>query len=104
MSKLCPCTMGNSVAGALFNLRNAKKLNEEHPLQESSALVLSRRVDTVYSLTRSDSSWAYLVKFRLESGEETELKVTETQYKDLKEGLSVNLSWQGDTVTAYKAE
>ncbi len=104
MSKLCPCTMGNSVAGALFNLRNAKKLNEEHPLQESSALVLSRRVDTVYSLTRSDSSWAYLVKFRLESGEETELKVTETQYKDLKEGLSVNLSWQGDTITAFEAE
>ena len=63
MSKLCPCTMGSSISGALFNLRNAKKLNEEHPVQEASAAVLSRRVDTVYSLTRSSSSWAYLIKF-----------------------------------------
>ena len=69
MSGLCPCTMGNSISGALFNLRNAKKLNEDHPEQTGSATVLSRRVDTVYSLTRSSSSWAYLVKFRLESGE-----------------------------------
>ena len=72
MSKLCPCTLGNSVSGALFNLRNAKKLSEEHPLQEAGATVLSRRVDTVYSLTRSSSSWAYLVKFRMETGEEPE--------------------------------
>ena len=77
MSKLCPCTLGNSVSGALFNLRNAKKLSEEHPLQEAGATVLSRRVDTVYSLTRSSSSWAYLVKFRMETGEEPEMKTTE---------------------------
>lgn len=102
MSKLCPCTMGNSVAGALFNLRNAKKLNEEHPVQESSATVLSRRVDTVYSLTRSSSSWAYLVKFRLENGEELELNTTEEQYKQFKEGLTGKLTWQGNSVVCFK--
>ena len=102
MSKLCPCTMGSSISGALFNLRNAKKLNEEHPVQEASATVLSRRVDTVYSLTRSSSSWAYLVKFRLESGEEPELKATEAQYKELKEGLGGTLAWQSDSVISIK--
>lgn len=104
MSKLCPCTMGNSVAGALFNLRNARKLNKEEPDQTGVGTVISRRVDTVYSLTRSDSSWAYFVKFRPENGEEVELKVTQAQYKELKEGLSVKLCWQGDTVTAFEAE
>ena len=102
MSKLCPCTMGNSVAGALFNLRNAKKLNEEHPVQESSATVLSRRVDTVYSLTRSSSSWAYLIKFRLESGEEPELKTTEELYASFREGIRGKLTWQADTILSFE--
>ena len=102
MSKLCPCTMGNSISGALFNLRNAKKLNEELPQQTSAATVLSRRVDTVYSLTRSSSSWAYLVKFRLETGAEPELKTTEQQYKELKEALSGSLTWQGDTLVSFE--
>lgn len=103
MANICPCTLGNSVSGALFNLRNAKKLNEEHPEQTAQATVLSRRVDTVYSLTRSSSSWAYLVEFRLENGEEPELKTTEEQYAAFKEGLSGILTWQGDTVTAFEA-
>ena len=104
MSKLCPCTMGSSISGALFNLRNAKKLNEEHPVQEASATVLSRRVDTVYSLTRSSSSWAYLVKFRLETGEEPELKTTEELYSTFKEQLTGKLTWQGDTIVSFNPE
>ena len=106
MSKLCPCTLGNSVSGALFNLKNAKKLNQQdqEEVQTCPATVLSRRVDTVYSLTRSSSSWAYLVKFRLENGEEPELKTTEELYKTFKEGLSGKLTWKGDTITAFEAE
>ena len=75
MANICPCTFGNSVSHALNNLRNARKLKEELPEQTSPATVLSRRVDTCYSLEKSDSSWAYLVKFRLENGDETELNV-----------------------------
>ena len=104
MSKLCPCTLGNSVSGALFNLRNAKKLNEEHPVQEHAATVLSRRVDTVYSLTRSGSSWAYLVTFRLENGEEAELRTEEADYKKLKEGISLSVTWKGDLLTSFIIE
>lgn len=104
MSNICPCTLGNSVSGALFNLRNAKKLSEEHPEQTASATVLSRRVDTVYSLTRSSSSWAYLIRFRLASGDEQELKTTEELFASFREGLTGTLTWQGDTVTAFEAE
>ena len=74
------------------------------PEQTATARVLSRRVDTVYSLTRSDSSWVYLVKFRLETGEEPELKATEETYSNFKEGISGKLTWQGDTITAFEAE
>lgn len=101
MANLCPCTMGNSISHALNNLRKAKKLSEEHSEQTAEASVLSRRVDTCYSLAKSDSSWAYLVKFRLENGEEPELKTTEADYKKLKEGTSLSITWQGDTLVSF---
>ena len=104
MSNICPCTLGNSIAGALFNMKNAKKLKEEHPEQTASATVLSRKVDTCYSLTKSDSSWAYLVTFRLETEEELQLNVTEADFKKLKEGTSLSITWQGDTLTSFIIE
>ena len=102
MANICPCTFGNSVSHALNNLRNARKLKEELPEQTSPATVLSRRVDTCYSLEKSDSSWAYLVKFRLENGDETELNVKEEDYPKLKEGTSLSITWQGDTLTSFQ--
>jgi len=104
MANICPCTFGNSVSQALNNLRNAKKLKEQLPEQTARATVLSRKVDTCYSLEKSDSSWAYLVKFRLESGEETELKVAEADYNKLKEGISLSITWQGDTLVSFVVE
>ena len=101
MANICPCTLGNSVAGALFNLRNAKKLNEDHPEQTASATVLSRKVDTCYSLTKSDSSWAYLVTFRLENGEDVELKTTEADYGKLKEGNATTITWKGEELLSF---
>jgi len=102
MANICPCTFGNSVSHALNNMRKAKKLNEQLPEQTARATVLSRKVDTCYSLERSDSSWAYLVKFRLDAGEETELKVTESDYKKLTEGTSLSITWQGDTLISFQ--
>ena len=101
MSGICPCTLGNSVSQALNNLRSAKKLKEERPEQTAAATVLSRKVDTCYALTKSDSSWAYLVVFRLESGEESQLKVTEADFKKLKEGTSLSITWQGERLTSF---
>ena len=104
MSGICPCTLGNSVSQALNNLRHAKKLKEEHPEKTASATVLSRKVDTCYALAKSDSSWAYLVTFQLQSGEELQLNVTESDFKKLKEGTSLSITWQGDTLTSFIIE
>ena len=104
MANICPCTFGNSISHALNNLRKAKKLNEELPEETSRATVLSRRVDTSYSLEKTDSSWAYLVTFRLENGKESELKTSEEDYKKLKEGTSLSITWQGDTLLSFLME
>ena len=100
MSGICPCTLGNSVAGALFNLRKSKN-PEENEAQTAPATVLSRRVETVYSLTKASSSWAYLVTFRLESGEELELSTDEEAYKHCKEERSGSLTWQGGQLVSF---
>ena len=91
MANICPCTFGNSISLALNNLRNAKKLNERGPEQTASATVLSRKVDTCYSLEKSDSSWGYFVTFQLENGQEIPLKTTEADYGKLKEGLNATI-------------
>ena len=104
MSNICPCTLGNSVSQALNNLRNARKLKEELPEQTSAARVLSRKVETSYSLQKSDSSWAYLVTFRLENGEELSLKTSEADYRKLKEGTSLSITWQGENLVSFIIE
>ena len=101
MANICPCTFGNSISLALNNLRNAKKFNERGPEQTASATVLSRKVDTCYSLEKSDSSWGYFVTFRLENGQEIPLKTTEADYGKLKEGLEVTIIWQDDQLLSY---
>ena len=101
MANICPCTFGNSISHALNNMRKAKKLNEDAPEQTVSAVVLSRRVDTCYSLEKKDSSWGYLAKFRLENGEEAELKTSETDYKKLKEGTSLSITRKGDVLVSF---
>lgn len=101
MANICPCTFGNSISLALNNLRNAKKLNERGPEQTASATVLSRKVDTCYSLEKSDSSWGYFVTFRLENGQEIPLKTTEADYGKLKEGLNTTIIWQDDQLLSF---
>ncbi len=101
MANICPCTLGNSISQALNNLRSAKKLKEELPEQTASATVLSRKVDTCYSLSKSDSSWAYLVTFLLEKGEEIQLHVAEPDFQKMKEGTSLSITWQGENLTSF---
>ena len=101
MANICPCTFGNSISNALNNMRKAKKLNEACTEQTASATVVSRRVDTCYNLEKSDSSWAYLVKFLLENGEEAELKTSEADYQKLKEGTSLSITWKGEKLLSF---
>ena len=104
MANICPCTFGNSISHALNNLRNARKLKEDLAEQTSRAQVLSRRVDTCYSLEKTDSSWGYFVTFRMESSEELELKTTESDYQKLKEGTSLSVTWQGKNLVSFVME
>lgn len=104
MANICPCTMGNSISHALNNLRNARKLKELLPEQTGHGIVISRKVDTCYTLEKSDSSWGFFVTFQLEDGREIELKAEETDYKKLKEGASLAVTWQGDQLVQYILE
>lgn len=104
MANVCPCTFGNSVSQALNNLRKAKKLNEQLPEQTARATVVSRRVDTCYSLEKTDSSWGYFVIFRLENGDKTELQASEADYGKLKEGKSVTITRKGDALVSFVME
>ena len=101
MANICPCTFGNSISLALNNLRNAKKLSEKGPEQTATATVLSRKVETCYSLEKSDSSWGYFVTFQLEDNQEILLKASEADYGKLKEGLSVTITWQDDQLLSF---
>ena len=54
------------------------------------ATVLSRRVECTWVVT-----------FRTECGEELELNVSEDQYRDLREGLSVQLTRKGNNLLSF---
>lgn len=102
MANICPCTLGNSVSQALFNLKDAKKLNSNVPEQTASATVLSRKVQRTNEITMfQESPWLYLVKFRLENGEELELKTTEEDYGKLKEGTEMQLTWKDGQLVSF---
>lgn len=100
MANICPCTLGNSVSKALFNLRDAKKLNRCEPEQTSPATVASRTVRHNNSIYHEDP-WQYVVTFRLNNGEEAELITTEEQYKTLREGTCGTLTWQENALISF---
>ena len=101
MANICPCTFGNSISKALFNLRDAKKLNNCEPEQTAPATVLSRTVRHNNSIYH-EAPWQYVVTFRLEDGSEAEVITTEEIFKTLKEGTSGSLTWQEENLIAFE--
>ena len=104
MANICPCTLGNSISHALNNMRKARNLQETLPEETARATAVSRRVGTCYSLEKTDSSWGYFVTFRMENGEELELKASESDYQKLREGTSLSLIRQGEHLVSYVIE
>lgn len=103
MSGICPCTMGNSISKALFGMRDAKKLNHEEPEQTAKATVLSRTVERTNQITNfQESPWLYLAVFRLESGEELQLKTTEEAFPQLKDETAWTITWQGGELISFE--
>ena len=72
--------------GGWFQRLFDKKFKEETRF----ATVLSRRVECTWVVT-----------FRTECGEELELNVSEDQYRDLREGLTVQLTRKGNTLLSF---
>lgn len=72
--------------GGWFQRLFDKKYKEETLF----ATVLSRRVECTWVVT-----------FRTECGEELELNVSEDQYRDLREGLTVQLTRKGNNLLSF---
>lgn len=101
MANICPCTFGNSISKALFNLRDAKKLNNCKPEQSSLGTVVCRTVRHKNSIYH-EAPWQYVVTFRLENGEEKELMTSEKTFSTLKEGISGSLTWQEEALILFE--
>lgn len=101
MAGICPCTLGSSVSAALGNLKKAKRLNQKQPTNTAPATVLSRRVVRRNEMFEN-APWLYLALFRLENGEEMELRITEESYRQLAEGSSGTLVWYEDTLVTFR--
>lgn len=70
------------------------------------ATVISRRTEPArhpgrMQLGVQTATWNYLVTFRLADSEEIELYVFEIQFKQLKEGLTGQLTWCKDTLSEF---
>jgi hypothetical protein len=101
MANICPCTFGNSISKALFNLRDARKTGNCEPEQTSPATVQARTVRHNNSIYH-EAPWQYVVRFRLENGEEKELITTEEIYSALKEHTEGILTWQEDRLISFE--
>ena len=64
--------------------------DKKHKEETRFATVLSRRVECTWVVT-----------FRTECGEELELNVSEDQYRDLREGLTVQLTRKGNNLLSF---
>lgn len=101
MANICPCTFGNNISKALFHLRDAQKLNNSEPEQNSQATVASRTVRHNNSIYH-EAPWQYVVVFRLESGDTKDLLTTEEIYAALKEGTMGTLTWQENQLLSFQ--
>lgn len=75
------------------------------PVLTGPASIVSRRVEVgkVASFSYGGgASWNYFVTFRLNGGDEIELSVGEQEYRELKEGLSGQLCWQGTDFRSFE--
>ncbi len=95
------CFVGASIMDTFHNLKKRKELTNIAPEETGIATVLSRRVASANTLSRSKTSWRYLVTFRMENGEEMELQAEEAQFPSLAEGLKMTITWQEENLLSF---
>lgn len=96
----CPCQTASSVSKAFFNLKAARQINPDEPVQSVQATVVSRTVKPNNDAYRTDP-WLYLAIFRLEDGTEVELQTGEAAYGTLKEETKGRLSYQSTLLLSF---
>ena len=72
-----------------------KKLSRGGKEQSDTATVKSHRMEMARVPT-PESTWNWLVTFTLSDGREMELYATESQHKELTDGQSGTLTWEGE--------
>ena len=80
-----------------------KKLSRSGKERTQPATVLSHRISAA-SFPTMESTWNYLVTFTLSDGSKTELYATEEAYDCLKDGMSGQLTWQGENFVSFEQE
>ena len=80
-----------------------KKLSRGGKEKTSAATVKSHRMDMARFPT-PESTWNYLVTFTLADGTEIELHTLEVQFKELTDGQTGNLTWEGETFLSFDQE
>jgi len=80
-----------------------KKLNRGGKEETSAATVKSHRMEMARVPT-PESTWNWLVTFTLSDGREVVLHTLEVQYKELQDGQSGNLTWEGENFLSFEQE
>lgn len=88
---------------SIFLTNFFKKLSWGGKERTDTAAVKSRRMTTARFPT-PESTWNYLVTFTLSDGSEVELHTLEVQYKELTEGQTGQLTWEGENFLSFAQE
>ena len=78
-----------------------KKLSRGGKEKTDTATVKSHRMEMARFPT-PESTWNWLVTFTLADGKEVELYTTESQYKELTDGQSSTLTWEGENFVGFE--
>lgn len=96
--KTCQVSKQNSLfLTGLFDKLHRKT---RAPEQSRFGTVIGRKVELNAGLT-SESRWRYILKLRMEDGNERSLSVSEELFNKAKDGISGTVVWQGDTVLSF---
>ena len=80
-----------------------KKLSRGGKEKSDTATVKSHRMEMARFPT-PESTWNWLVTFTLSDGREVELHMLEVQFKELRDGQTGRLTWEGETFLEFEQE
>ena len=94
------CAVGARQSQTLANFFKKRSRGGEE--RTDTATVKSHRMEMARVPTPGNT-WNWLVTFTLSDGSEVDLHTEETQYKELKDGQSGTLTWEGENFLNFDA-